>query len=957
MKSEVLQEVQDIVAKYALVPIRIYDFPSLKPLTRWSCGSFLHWLTDTVDFPDKFPESMSYLPNLSAFLRDTLHAKLRETVEKAQEAWKTNSWKIHSFSVLNDVRFYVVPVVKGNEETSVSYIALIGGFYIKKFPEPSSEIATGSDLSRWERRVLIEELNELQFFHKEEDAESKAKNIRGCLSAFVSYFADFKEPYEDLVANIYRFAEHREFWQKVSEKILTDLLKPEAVGVVISIYPFSEELKKKEVYGLGYATYYEEFDEKPGPQEKKPVYEIYIYTESNAEKYYLDLDLSVPPKEDYPWNDIKEWIEDRSIHKRVLALDLRTETRDENKKEKKSRKVGTLQIYFRKPQKTKRLKEFKGKMEWAAKFIASEIQGIKERTERFKYAMEFEFKEKTMELMKDLVAYTYIIERKDLLQLLGSFKSTFNFKKVEYYMPAFYKGDGYFEKIQIEPNGKGKSEFFEDLTLYNELFKKEKPYFERSNGEFYVPVSIEKKAIAVICGSFKPQVEQEKMQKLDMLLRLSTILAPKVMLRRWQETVSKISEEVGKKDFTTLFFASGRKMPRIDRAAELIARFFGAHAVIIWIYNDLKKKFELLGKAEEGFSEYFKSLKDKEVDVEELPFIKAAWENPHRIIRWPGDMNSSCCEADKTEYLHGFAISGAHRKEEMAVVVTLWTKLKGYTLTEEDKRTLVNLTDYLTGLINLKIQPIRESKVSDVTLTTFLHELLATISSLRHAVEFSTAIMDEDLEWAKKILTTDVETYFEYLRYLSRSLPWISRILRGEPIKFKTGSYERCEFWGEIVNKRVKRLFYATLKDKELKFEFDYDPQEFPEFIVLSEDELLALTMILYNLIGNAIKYSCSETTIKVRGEVRQKFIHIYVENFGIGVPEGEEEKIFEKGMRGSNVSTSRAGGTGLGLFIARKLAQSLGGDIQLIRNADPTVFLFKIPIKYFHLWKGGKLL
>ncbi len=90
------------------------------------------------------------------------------------------------------------------------------------------------------------------------------------------------------------------------------------------------------------------------------------------------------------------------------------------------------------------------------------------------------------------------------------------------------------------------------------------------------------------------------------------------------------------------------------------------------------------------------------------------------------------------------------------------------------------------------------------------------------------------------------------------------------------------------------------------------------------------LTQVLSNLVGNALKFTDSGS-IGVRAEPREHDRWaLIVEDTGIGIPEEEQETIFEEFRQGEPEEHHGRGGTGLGLAIARKLVLALGGTISV---------------------------
>ena len=100
----------------------------------------------------------------------------------------------------------------------------------------------------------------------------------------------------------------------------------------------------------------------------------------------------------------------------------------------------------------------------------------------------------------------------------------------------------------------------------------------------------------------------------------------------------------------------------------------------------------------------------------------------------------------------------------------------------------------------------------------------------------------------------------------------------------------------------------------------------------LNGDSLL-LSMMVNNLIENAIKYSPKEKPVLVRIGGGPKFVQLEVIDEGVGVPDEEKNKIFDKFYRVGREANRQTKGTGLGLYLARKIARDHNGDIAVTNN------------------------
>jgi PAS domain S-box-containing protein len=97
------------------------------------------------------------------------------------------------------------------------------------------------------------------------------------------------------------------------------------------------------------------------------------------------------------------------------------------------------------------------------------------------------------------------------------------------------------------------------------------------------------------------------------------------------------------------------------------------------------------------------------------------------------------------------------------------------------------------------------------------------------------------------------------------------------------------------------------------------------ESVVLLDPTLLK--HIMMNLLSNAIKFSPEDSTIEVKSNVENNHILLSVKDNGMGISKEDQQNLFERFFRGSNVSNIQ--GTGLGLHIVRKYAEMMYGTIR----------------------------
>ena len=90
------------------------------------------------------------------------------------------------------------------------------------------------------------------------------------------------------------------------------------------------------------------------------------------------------------------------------------------------------------------------------------------------------------------------------------------------------------------------------------------------------------------------------------------------------------------------------------------------------------------------------------------------------------------------------------------------------------------------------------------------------------------------------------------------------------------------------------------------------------------------LTVALHNLIENAITYSPEGTRVSITATNRDGIVELSVADQGIGIPDNEQDRIFERFYRVDPARSRATGGTGLGLSIVKHVALNHGGDVKV---------------------------
>ena len=119
-----------------------------------------------------------------------------------------------------------------------------------------------------------------------------------------------------------------------------------------------------------------------------------------------------------------------------------------------------------------------------------------------------------------------------------------------------------------------------------------------------------------------------------------------------------------------------------------------------------------------------------------------------------------------------------------------------------------------------------------------------------------------------------------------------------------------------------------------------------PAVLPLVAGDSERIGQVLSNLVDNAIKYSARGGRIEVGVEADDRHARFSVRDEGLGIPLGEQKRIFEKFYRLDPDHHRGIGGSGLGLYICRELVRSMDGRIWV--DSDPgrgATFVFELPL------------
>jgi len=164
----------------------------------------------------------------------------------------------------------------------------------------------------------------------------------------------------------------------------------------------------------------------------------------------------------------------------------------------------------------------------------------------------------------------------------------------------------------------------------------------------------------------------------------------------------------------------------------------------------------------------------------------------------------------------------------------------------------------------------------------------------------------------------------------------ISKIEAGK-VKLTIEKFEIAEVINDVVSSVL-----PLAKDKGLELIYDI-----PKGIVLNSDKR-RIKQILMNLASNAIKFT-DQGNVKIEVKLlNNKDLEVNVSDSGIGMKKEDVDKLFQPFQQIDMSSTKSHEGTGLGLYLSKKILELLHGDISIKSQLGiGSVFKFIVPIKF----------
>ena len=228
-----------------------------------------------------------------------------------------------------------------------------------------------------------------------------------------------------------------------------------------------------------------------------------------------------------------------------------------------------------------------------------------------------------------------------------------------------------------------------------------------------------------------------------------------------------------------------------------------------------------------------------------------------------------------------------------------------------------------------QVEKAREEFVSNVS-----HELKTPLSSMKVLAE--SILLQDD---------TPIETHREFLQDITSEVDRMTTIVNDllELVKLdrrEHGFHASVTELNVLVEDILKRL--SPLAEQKRIILLYEDVRE----VILDADEV-KLSLAISNIVENGIKYTPSGGTVKVIVDADHQNAYITVQDTGIGIPEEEQSKIFNRFYKVDKTRDRGIGGTGLGLAISHAAVLLHNGSLRVSSKPDEgSIFTIRLPIR-----------
>ena len=253
----------------------------------------------------------------------------------------------------------------------------------------------------------------------------------------------------------------------------------------------------------------------------------------------------------------------------------------------------------------------------------------------------------------------------------------------------------------------------------------------------------------------------------------------------------------------------------------------------------------------------------------------------------------------------------------------------------EDTKDFTEVNQILGDFITMIDNFFAEQKKRDDFVSNVSHELKTPITSMK--------VLADSLVGAEG---APEEMYQEFLVDISNEIERESQIINDLLELVNTENVENEISISQVNINDVLESVLKTIKPiaEEKNIEVVYESFR----PIIADVDELKFARVVTNLVENAIKYNQVDGTVTVSLNADHQYFFVKVQDTGIGIPEEDQDRVFERFFRVDKARARETGGSGLGLAITKEIVKRHHGSIGVYSKEDEgTTFTVRIPLKY----------
>jgi len=255
-------------------------------------------------------------------------------------------------------------------------------------------------------------------------------------------------------------------------------------------------------------------------------------------------------------------------------------------------------------------------------------------------------------------------------------------------------------------------------------------------------------------------------------------------------------------------------------------------------------------------------------------------------------------------------------------------------LGEQKKSTQMLLRrDFQLSRANEELRALDKEKSEFVSIAA--HQLRTPLSAIRWAQQM---LLDGEFG---ELNDEQIHMLNQSQQSIARMVNLVNDLLSADHLEFGQVVYTKSDTPIGNVIKEITSELQPMAEERGITLNV-----EIPEEQIISHCDAEKLTEVFSNLINNAIKYTPNRGMVQIFVAKEEKNVVTKVTDSGIGIPKRDFSRIFNKFSRADNAKKIDANGSGLGLFIAKKIIEAHDGTISFESvEGSGTTFIVTLPL------------